>query len=607
MSDLPKAYDPSLVEEKWQSRWIEEGCFKADPASEKPAYSVVIPPPNVTGVLHLGHVLNNTIQDILVRRARQKGYEALWLPGTDHAGIATQVRVEKDLKQTTGRSRHDLGREAFLEKVWEWKEKHGGIIINQLHKLGCSCDWDRERFTMDEEYTKAVGQVFIELFKEGLIYRGRRMVNWCPVSLTALSDEEVIMTEQKSKLYTVLYKLEDGSGALHVATTRPETIMADVAVAVNPKDPRYAHLIGKNVMRPLMNQVECHLKERQYWKSDGDQHAAQIMKEAVRNLERVDRNKSFFMWIDCFDPHEPWDAPSVYDPDLKCPYDPDYEGKDMFLPIQGHVDGLYTDRELEHIRALYAEKVTMVDKWFGHLMNNIRTLGMEDDTLVILVSDHGSPMGKGEHGHGIMRKCRPWPYEELAHIPMIMRGPGLPRNRRVRGFVQSCDVAPTVVDWLGIGVHPSMQGHSLLPLAKGDVEKVREFAIAGYFRYSWSIIHWLKDDEKSVADARFGIYGKDLGESTAHILQMKKANAVEDRDTAFYNRAYEEHKKAATLDGEDQWTCTAAASSEVPARDELYCRKDDPFQLNNVSAKHPEVAKELFEQLKLFMAELRAS
>ena len=161
MSDLPKAYDPSLVEEKWQSRWIEEGCFKADPASEKPAYSVVIPPPNVTGVLHLGHVLNNTIQDILVRRARQKGYEALWLPGTDHAGIATQVRVEKDLKQTTGRSRHDLGREAFLEKVWEWKEKHGGIIINQLHKLGCSCDWDRERFTMDEGCSRAVREVFV--------------------------------------------------------------------------------------------------------------------------------------------------------------------------------------------------------------------------------------------------------------------------------------------------------------------------------------------------------------------------------------------------------------------------------------------------------------
>lgn len=169
--------------------------------------------------------------------------------GTDHAGIATQVRVEKDLKQTTGKSRHDLGREAFLEKVWEWKEKHGGIIINQLHKLGCSCDWDRERFTMDEEYTKAVGQVFIDLFREGLIYRGRRMVNWCPVSLTALSDEEVIMTEQKSKLYTVLYKLEDGSGALHVATTRPETIMADVARGRQPEGPAVRPPHRQNVMR----------------------------------------------------------------------------------------------------------------------------------------------------------------------------------------------------------------------------------------------------------------------------------------------------------------------------------------------------------------------
>ena len=259
-------------------------------------------------------------------------------------------------------------------------------------------------------------------------------------------------------------------------------------------------ILGENVMRPLMNQVECHLKERQYWKSDGDQHAAQIMKEAVRNLERVDRNKSFFMWIDCFDPHEPWDAPSVYDPDLKCPYDPDYEGKDMFLPIQGHVDGLYTDRELEHIRALYAEKVTMVDKWFGHLMNNIRTLGMEDDTLVILVSDHGSPMGKGEHGHGIMRKCRPWPYEELAphphdHArprpapqparerlrPVLRRGPhrgGLARHRRAslhagpfapaarqgrRGKgprIRHCRVLPVLVvhHHRGLVLHPLVEG-----------------------------------------------------------------------------------------------------------------------------------------------------
>ena len=320
------------------------------------------------------------------------------------------------------------------------------------------------------------------------------------------------------------------------------------------------------------------------------------------------------MWIDCFDPHEPWDAPSVYDPDKKCMYDPDYKGKDMFLPIQAHVEGMYTDEELHHIRMLYAEKLTNVDKWFGYLTKAIHELGLETNTMVMLVSDHGSPMGKGEHGHGIMRKCRPWPYEELAHTPMIVRGPGLPRNQRLKGFVQSCDVAPTVCDWLGLGVHPSMQGKSLLPMIRGEVEKVRDFAIAGYFRYSWSIItedwsfiHWLKDDEKTVADARFGIYGQDLAESTAHLRQLAKANVVEDRDTAFYNKAYEAHKKMATLDGEAQWTCTAAASTEVPERDELYDRHTDPFQLHNIAHEHKDVAKQLLEQLKLFMAELRAS
>lgn len=251
MTELPKAYDPQLVEEKWYDRWMAKHCFHADPASAAPAYSIVIPPPNVTGVLHLGHVLNNTIQDILARRARQEGKEVLWLPGTDHAGIATQVRVEKELRRTSGQTRHDLGREAFLDKVREWKDTHGGIIIKQLKKLGCSCDWERERFTMDEPFTLEVSRAFTKLFREGLIYRGRRMVNWCPVSLTALSDEEVIMKPQKSKLYTIRYRLEDGSGELLVATTRPETIMADVAVAVNPADPRFGHLVGKNVMRPL--------------------------------------------------------------------------------------------------------------------------------------------------------------------------------------------------------------------------------------------------------------------------------------------------------------------------------------------------------------------
>ncbi len=395
----------------------------------------------------------------------------------------------------------------------------------------------------------------------------------------------------------------------------------DLAGNYDPKDYYEDHvlekadeILGENVMQPLLNQVECHLKERQFWKSDEDQHAPQIMKQAVKYLENVDKNKSFFMWVDCFDPHEPWDAPSVYDKDKKCPYDPDYQGKDMFLPIQGDVKDLYTEEEMHHIRMLYAEKLTNVDKWFGYLMDRIHALGMEENTMVIAVSDHGSPMGNGEHGHGIMRKCRPWPYEELAHTPLIIRGPGLPRNKRIAGFVQSSDIAPTVCDWLGLGVHPSMQGKSLIPLIKGEVEKVHDFAIAGYFRYSWSIItedwsfiHWLKDDEKSIADARFGIYGQDLAESTAHLRQLAKANVVEDRDTAFYNKAYELHKKMASLDGEAQWTCTAAASAEVPERDELYDRRKDPFQLNNVANEHKEVAKELLEKLKLFMAEMRAS
>lgn len=201
----------------------------------------------------MGHVLNNTIQDILARRARQEGKEVLWLPGTDHAGIATQARVEKELaKETPPRTRYDVGREDFVKMVWEWKEKHGGIIIKQLKKLGCSCDWERERFTMDSVFAPEVARAFTELFKEGLIYRGRRMVNWDPVLRTALSDEEVIMTPSKSKLYTIRYKLADGSGQLLVSTTRPETIMADVAVAVNPKDPRFGHLIGKTVIRPLV-------------------------------------------------------------------------------------------------------------------------------------------------------------------------------------------------------------------------------------------------------------------------------------------------------------------------------------------------------------------
>ena len=252
MSELSKAYEPQLVEDRWYAWWLAQGLFTADPQSAKPAYSIVIPPPNVTGVLTLGHVLNNTIQDILCRRARQTGHEVLWLPGTDHAGIATQTVVERKMRKEEKKTRHDLGREEFLKRVWEWKEKHGGIIINQLKKLGCSCDWSRERFTMDEAYARRVQEVFVDLHAKGLIYRGKRMVNWCPVSLTALSDEEVIPKPQKGYLYHFQVEVIEKPGTfLEIATTRPETIMGDTAVAVNPNDPRYKAFIGLHVRRPL--------------------------------------------------------------------------------------------------------------------------------------------------------------------------------------------------------------------------------------------------------------------------------------------------------------------------------------------------------------------
>jgi valyl-tRNA synthetase len=259
MTEISKAYEPASVEAKWYQFWLDQQCFTADPKSPKPPYSIVIPPPNVTGMLHMGHVLNNTIQDILARKARMDGKEVLWLPGTDHAGIATQVQVEKALrKEGLMKHREDLGREKFLEHVWAWKEKHGGIIIQQLKKLGCSCDWSRERFTMDPAYSRCVQKVFVELYQKGNIYRGKRMINWDPAARTALSDEEVEMVEEKGQLWHIKYPLVDSSGPapnefVAVATTRPETMLGDEAVAVNPKDPRYTQLVGRKCLLPLRN------------------------------------------------------------------------------------------------------------------------------------------------------------------------------------------------------------------------------------------------------------------------------------------------------------------------------------------------------------------
>ena len=253
MSELPKTYDPKAVEDKLYSFWNDSGFFHAEVNPKKKPYTIVIPPPNVTGQLHMGHAFDETLQDILIRTKRMQGYEALWMPGTDHAGIATQIKVEENLRTEEGKTRYDLGREEFLKRVWDWKHKFGNRIISQLKKLGSSCDWERERFTMDEGCSKAVREVFVNLYNKGLIYKGHRIINWCPHCATALSDAEVEYETQPGKLWHIRYPLADGSGDLVVATTRPETFMGDTGVAVNPNDERYKHLIGKTCILPIMN------------------------------------------------------------------------------------------------------------------------------------------------------------------------------------------------------------------------------------------------------------------------------------------------------------------------------------------------------------------
>jgi valyl-tRNA synthetase len=249
--NIPSKYEPGKAESKWYSYWMEHGFFKSTPDEREP-YTIVIPPPNVTGVLHMGHMLNNTIQDVLVRRARMQGKNACWVPGTDHASIATEAKVVAKLK-AEGIEKRDLSRDEFLEYAWEWTHKHGGIILEQLKRLGASCDWDRTLFTMDEKRYDSVIKVFVDLFNKGLVYRGVRMVNWDPQAMTAVSDEEVNYTDEKSKLYYVRYKIVGEDGYVNVATTRPETILGDTAVCAHPDDERYRHLKGKKVIVPMVN------------------------------------------------------------------------------------------------------------------------------------------------------------------------------------------------------------------------------------------------------------------------------------------------------------------------------------------------------------------
>jgi arylsulfatase A-like enzyme len=350
-------------------------------------------------------------------------------------------------------------------------------------------------------------------------------------------------------------------------------------------------------------EMECLLNKRQFWKSDEDSHIAALVKKTNAWLEDLDRRFPFMLWLDSFDPHDPFDPPSIWE-GFPCPYDPDYKGKPMFQPPQGPAKH-YTEKQLHHTRMLMAEKITMVDKYVGKLLDKIKALGLWDNTLIILTSDHGHPTGHGEHGHGIVRKVRPWPYEELAHIPLLVRVPGVGEGTRNASFIQSVDIAPTIMDYLKTerqstqyGKHVldenisdvDMQGQSLLPLVSGEKEKLRDFAIAGYYGYSWSIIrddysyiHWVKKQD---------------AENLQEALEMI---------SIMYDAGGRGGGKAATSSQtEEMWSCTPG-EVQLPDQDELYDRKADPFQLNNIITKKPEIAKELLQQLKATMAQLRAS
>ena len=321
-----------------------------------------------------------------------------------------------------------------------------------------------------------------------------------------------------------------------------------------------------------------YLPQRQHWHTDADQMAAKVAESALEYLEGRDRNRPFLLWLDSFDPHEPWDPPSVWDPNLKCPYDPDYQGQEIINPVPTYVEGYLTGAEEHHIRMLYAEKITMVDKWLGRVLDKLKDTGLYDNSLIVFLSDHGQPLGRGEHGHGIMRKCRPWPYEELVHIPLMVRLPGAGPGR-ISSFVQTVDVAPTIMEYLGVTSRvKQMQGKSLLPLIRGEEEKLRDFAIAGYYNFSWSIItedwsyvHWLED-------------------------KHFKENPL---DAAAAVGLAEYQEKA------DIWTCTPGSETETPEQDELYDRRNDQFQQNNQIESRPDTGAEMLGRLREFMLQLK--
>lgn len=339
----------------------------------------------------------------------------------------------------------------------------------------------------------------------------------------------------------------------------------------------------------LLDEIDCFLRFRQSWRSEDDNYVSVVAREADRWLRDIRiKTRPFLLWVDSFDPHEPWDPPSVWEK-KPCPYNPEWKGNPILLAPWTPVEGRITDEECEHVRALYAENIELVDRRIGMLLDSIRDQGLWDETMIIITSDHGQPMGKGEHGHGIMRKCRPWPYEELVHVPLLMHIPGMEGGKRIKSFVQNVDLAPTMLDALdlfGEGMDSGygfpvfgtedMQGQSLLPLIRGEVDKIRDFVIAGYYGMSWSIItedysyiHWI----------------------------LKDASQLDYTST--------ENPGKETMENEAMWSCTAGAKQEVPDSDELYDRRTDRFQLNNIINEQPEKATELLRMLKLHIGELK--
>ena len=341
----------------------------------------------------------------------------------------------------------------------------------------------------------------------------------------------------------------------------------------------------------LLDEIECFLKFRQEWRSEEDNYVSVVAREADRWLRDVRiKTRPFMLWVDSFDPHEPWDPPSVWRKE-PCPYDPEWEGNPILLAPWTPVEGRMTDAECEHIRALYTENIELVDKQIGKLLDSIRDQGLWDETLIVITSDHGQPMGEGEHGHGIMRKCRPWPYEELVHVPLMMHVPGMAGGQRIKSFVQNVDVGVTILDALGLyqeintldGGHGfpvygciDMQGKSLMPLVRGETDKIRDFAIAGYFGMSWSIIT----------------------EDYSYIHWILKNASQRDYTS-------QDNPGKVTMENEEMWSCTAGAKQECPEGDELYDRRNDPFQLRNLLDQKPDVGEKLLEQLKLYIGELR--